>query len=127
MTFDLSNIPTGVSPHSDANFFQAVHRWAEDRSAKRTPYHCMQWVAPCLGKNVPPAKMFKEVECHDLSTAGFSFLAAEPPQHSKLVVALGQREAPQYVQADVVTCSRVDDGPVRRYLVGCHFTRRMGS
>jgi len=35
------------------------------------------------------------------------------------------KDALQYVQADVVTCSRVDDGPVRRFLVGCHFTRRM--
>src|SRR5215475_11970450 len=125
MKSELSSLPTGVSAQSDVNFFQAIHRWAEDRVAKRAPYHYKQWVAPCLGKNVPPAKMFKEVECQDLSTAGFSFLAAEPPQHSKLVVALGPRDALQYVQADVVTCSRVDDGPVRRFLVGCHFTRRM--
>jgi hypothetical protein len=96
---------------------------AEHRARERHDFRYLQRVAPFDGQSLPEADAFFQVHCHDLSPQGFSFLAAEVPACTALVVALG-KEPYIHVVARVVRVSdkRANDG---LHLIGCQFERRL--
>ena len=147
----------------DAHFFNLVHELAgsregaedgERRDVTRQPFGSTQRIAPYTGPNIPPASMFSEVRCHDLTQQGFSFLLPKRPAYKKLVASFGPAKTPIYAAAQVVALSdvlvsatgllhKVDDSAaeglqseeiasnpefrdaVPMVLIHCEFTRRL--
>jgi hypothetical protein len=123
-------------PHtlsSDVEFFSAVHGmrrearlWAQQgRSADRHTFACRQWVAFYDDGDDENERTFREVECHDLSTGGFSFLTPEVPEADRLCVRLGSPDRYVYLTAQMVHCLAVDtDGGAPGFIIGCRFLGR---
>jgi len=142
----------------DADFYSLVHQLvgssqkdeaAERRRALRQPYSVTQRIAVRRGSEIPPTSKFIEVQCHDLTQGGFSFLLPSQPDFDALVAALEGSSEMIYLGAEVSYCADVlvySSGLVERVggrathvgyqdsmgqtatpmvLVGCHFTERL--
>jgi GAF domain-containing protein len=118
----------------------AVHRQALDathkeeadgtaagdkRSGRRYRYGYRQRIAPVLDRRPPSEKDFFEVECHDISSGGFSFFLERPPQFERLVAAIGQDRTLNHLIAKVVRVAEVRRNGGAAYLVGCRFVKRV--
>ncbi len=147
-----------VGSEIDANFYRLIHRMivtspggenGDRRSEPRAPYRVAQRVAPWDGTRFPDESEFVPVQCHDLTRAGFSFLAPAEPPFRTLVVEFGTAPDVLYLAAQVlrsvpVVCHAsgawmrkpgLDDttllpemhGETGRpmFLVGCRLTRRL--
>jgi len=147
-----------VGSEIDANFYRLIHRLlvtprndrnTERRSEQRADYHIVQRVAPWDGTRFPEPSEFLQVQCHDLTRAGFSFLIPAEPRFRTLVVEFGVAPDVLYLAAQVlrsvsVVChssgaltrkSGLDDAsPLSEkhgekgrpmFLVGCRLTRRL--
>ena len=122
-----------MSDPGDSSFYNQVHRLisasvsdASDRRGKqRRGYRCVQRLAPCDGDQMPGLSQFRDVECHDLSAGGFSFVTSEPPDCETLAVELGKAPVLIYVMACVVHVSEMWSGSETRFLIGCRFTGRL--
>jgi hypothetical protein len=66
-----------------------------------------------------------DVQCHDISSGGFSFLTAVPPTAESFVVILGQPPKLTHVTAQVAHIRRVEHDGRTMYLVGCNYTGRI--
>jgi hypothetical protein len=82
-------------------------------------------VAPYFGGALPGRASFREVECHDISSTGFSFLSSQLPDFEAIVVALGVAPQLIYLQAQIVNRFQIDDGPAPMYRIGCRFTEQL--
>lgn len=120
---------------SDVEFYSMIHEmrrnngaWNEGGGRRATERHSFarrQWIALYDGENCPDEETFTEVDCCDLSTGGFSFLASELPRGERLCVRLGGPGAYVFMNALVVHCLPVDtDGGAPGFLIGCRFTAR---
>ena len=97
---------------------------SERREQPRQPFSAVQLVADLDGGEMPLPEAFHHVRCLDLSGSGFSYVAWEPPQGNRLVVALGK--APfQFFVAEVAYQQQIDDSPQSRYSIGCRFVDRV--
>jgi hypothetical protein len=147
-----------VGSEIDANFYCLIHRMlatppggqnGDRRSQPRAPYHVAQRIAPWDGTRFPDDSEFVPVQCHDLTRAGFSFLAPVEPHFRTLVVEFGTAPDVLYLAAQVlrsvpVVChssgalmrkTGLDDAPLLpdmhsetgrpMFLVGCRLTRRL--
>lgn len=147
-----------VGSEIDANFYRLIHRMlasphngqdADRRSETRASYRVVQRVAPWDGTRFPDESEFLQVQCHDLTRAGFSFLAPAEPQFRTLVVEFVAAPDRLYVAAQVlrsvpVVChssgeltrkSGLEASPLLperhgetgrpMFLVGCRLTRRL--
>ncbi|MFH1921616.1 MAG: PAS domain S-box protein [Planctomycetota bacterium] len=94
------------------------------RRRPRSSFPYRQWIAPFLGEKLPAQSEFGYVECHDVSSGGFSFRASKPPQFDKLVVALGTPPTFTYLIAQVTHVTRVEREGQQMYVVGCTYTGR---
>src|SRR5690349_3463276 len=54
------------------------------RRGARLPYLCQQRIAPYNGE-IPAFEEFVTITCQDLSTGGFSFVTATPPEQDTLI------------------------------------------
>ena len=152
----------GTANEIDAGFFKLIHKLAgssqregdsERRGRPRRPFMTVQRVAPCSGQEVPADEKFFEVQCNDLSEAGFSFFMPDQPEFDTLVVELGVPPNMVYVGAEVMNSNDVLLYPNRlveriggetdntdrlrldgdstngkqMVLVGCRFTHRMAE
>ena len=116
--------------NADANFFslvhhviQAAHGEDDRRGNDRRTYCCQQWIAAYSGE-LPKKAEFRQVQCHDLSPGGFSFLADTAPETDNLVVALGKHPH-LFVIAQIVhwDWKMIDGREVA--VVGCRFVSRI--
>ena len=110
----------------DAQFFNLVHQLSapregaernERRVSLRYPFGSMQRIAPYVGPSIPDTSDFFEVQCHDLTQQGFSFLLPEPPAYRRLVAAFGPVEDAIHAAANVVDVTKVmasPTGPVHK-------------
>ena len=120
------------SKTNDASFFTLVHEVleAEDklaverRGSPRHEYPVSQLIAPYNGRTLPVSSAFRQVQCHDLSPHGFSYISGVRPEHDFLVVALGQVPFTFLVARVVHTAERPDSDGTES-LVGCEFTQRI--
>ena len=124
-----------VSETYDASFYEMVHQLlepnetdaeAERRGRERRAFPKVQLIAPLVDGRMPQQSAFRQVQCHDLSARGFSFLCSRPPECTHLVVGLGTSPSLLYLTAEVRHYSEVLQGDQNVYLVGCLFTGRMG-
>ena len=96
----------------------------ERRRADRRPYSYVQLIAPYRGE-MPNEPVFQEVRCHDLSTSGFSFLAARRPSFEFMVVELGVSPNVIYIIARIRRVAEIANGAEIQYLIGCEFQNRV--
>jgi hypothetical protein len=116
---------------ADVNFYALVHHVLEasrefDESAdrrvgRRRTYSCLQWIAPYRDGRLPDGSDFRRVQCVDLSSSGFSFIAEDSCDFDFLIVSLGTPAL--LVSAEVVSRSPADDTDGVR--VGCRFVAKI--
>ena len=94
------------------------------RSSRRFAMETVQRIAPFDDEKLEPTR-FREVLCKDMSGNGFSYLAAERPHHTRLVVELGSRDNPTHLLAVVKNCRSVGTESDPMYRVGCQFVDRL--
>ena len=96
----------------------------ERRRADRRPYSYAQLIAPFCGQ-MPQNPTFREVQCHDLSTSGFSFYATRRPGFEFMVVELGVSPNVIYIIARIRRVAEIVSGTDVHYLIGCEFQNRV--
>jgi hypothetical protein len=94
--------------------------------SERRPYPTWQYMAP-YGESLPDPKDFQDVFCHDISVGGISYLAAEAPTYGQICISVGS--APNWIllEATVANYRCVEYKGMPMYLIGCRFSRRLGS
>lgn len=105
----------------EANNAQASNR----RNHARRPFPTHQYVAPFLDNTLPALTEFYQVQCHDISPTGFSYLLAKPAEHQSIVVALGSPPNVTYLTARVMHSTMTHSGNKPMFLIGCRFTGRI--
>jgi hypothetical protein len=119
---------------TDADFFTMIHDLRRDsgrsgngsqrRVSERHAFHCRQWIALYDGEQQPDERTFREVDCCDFSTGGFSFLVPQLPRADRLCVRLGGPGAYVFMNALIVHCMPVDTDGAPGFMIGCRFTTR---
>jgi PAS domain S-box-containing protein len=96
----------------------------ERRSRPRRAFKFLQRIAPIVDGRLPGRRQFQAVNCHDISSGGFSFISTTLPSHTAYVVALGIPPVLIYLTAKVIHVTAIirDDKP--RYVVGCQYVGR---
>lgn len=116
---------------NDAAIFELMHALLENegrseklerRTNNRRPFPQTQLIAPCCDPDGDVgAEAFEKWDCYDLSVSGVSYYSSIQPNYSHIVLALG-RVPFKFLVAEVRHARETDNG---RWLVGCHFTRRL--
>jgi PAS domain S-box-containing protein len=96
----------------------------ERRKRPRRSFDFLQRIAPVTGDKLPDRRQFQTIPCQDISSAGFSFLTADPPAHKSYVVALGTPAATIYLTAQIMHVTAVIRDDTTKYLVGCQYVGR---
>lgn len=104
---------------------QAAHAANDRRNDARRSYECTQLLAPFDGESLPQQADFRQVQCRDLSPAGFSFYTYRQPGSDQVVVALGAVPFKFFI-ADIVHMSISSTEGGQDFLVGCQFVSRLG-
>ena len=126
---------TQMSITSDVELYRSISEliqesrsWneGERRDEARRPYECRQLLAPFDGRRVPIQSDFSQVQCLDLTSQGFAFLADERPDFPHVIVALGPVPFKFFV-AEIRHVRAADSGAESGYLVGCQFVRRLAE
>lgn len=97
----------------------------ERRGFERRPFRLKQQIARYDGGELPPKEAYQTVQCMDISTGGFSYLAPVPPDAQSLVVALGVAPSLTYMSSSVAYCTKVETPSGPMYRVGCRFNNRL--
>jgi hypothetical protein len=117
----------------DAKFYSLVHSVLESerrrdlderRGGRRHAYRCLQLIAPAHEARMPDQSEFRQVQCVDLSSNGFAYLATEEPPSDRLIVVLGV-EPFICLLADVVRREEVVHEGQRMHRVACRFSGRV--
>jgi hypothetical protein len=125
----------------DAAFFDMVHELVrknelmqdadaarksgqERRKERRVAFAFVQLLAPFDGVHLPDQADFRHVNCHDISTRGFSYFESPLPAYRHVVILFGKlpfriftaeiRQVRKTVKPDV-------------YLVGCRILDRLSK
>jgi hypothetical protein len=92
------------------------------RTSTRVRFGAVLGVAELAGESIPPRSEFRIVKAVNLSHTGISFATSEWPRNDRLVVMLGDSEAPNYVITRIVGCVSKDRGEGHSsYKVHCEF------
>ncbi len=81
-----------------------------------------QRVAPFINGHFPEPDMFREIDCEDISPAGFTYLLPERPEYDKVLLALGRDRDRAYTTASVQQCRNIGSDAAPLYRVSCRFT-----
>lgn len=95
------------------------------RNHARRPFPTHQYVAPYVEGKLPALSEFYQVQCHDISPTGFSYLLSKPADHQSIVVALGSPPNVTYLTARVMHSTMTHSGGAPMFLIGCRFTGRI--
>lgn len=119
----------------DVDFFALVHHLldgapsasVERRRADRRDFTCVQFIAPYVDGRLPKETDFRPIRCQDLSSSGFSYLAANVPVNEFQIVALGA--APHiFLSARVVHhAPQATPEGEPMFLIGCRFVARISG
>jgi hypothetical protein len=138
----------------DAQFYEMIHRLGdgagvsldERRGTPRHAYSVSQKVAPYDGRWFPAPDEFVDVQCHDLTQSGFSFLLSRRPAFKSIVASFQGPDETLFFEAEVVQISRalvqpegeievfgdrtpsasaIRPGAKPALLIGCKFVRRL--
>ena len=97
----------------------------DQRSSPRKEYGYRQSIAPITFYGMPSLDDLVEVKCKDISGGGMSFYAESPPTYKRVLVCLGPPSDYHYFLAEVVRISLEKKRGGGRYIVGCHFVKRI--
>jgi len=135
--------------HLDAALYSLVHELIdtsapgrrERRSELRMSFIARQRIAPWSGEALPAENDYFDVQCYDLTRAGFSFIVPRQPPFTRLVARFGISPTETVMGAIIRNCRHVvlhDDGTIvpqqpattspaghTLVLVGCRFTHRI--
>lgn len=104
---------------------QDAARQVERLRVPRAVFRGVLKIAAARGSELPQPEAFTQVHCRDVSAKGFSFLHAEPPLETELVVALAIGGLTRFLAARVIhSAATVTDEGVQ-FMVGCAFTGRL--
>lgn len=92
------------------------------RRSTRLPFRSQQRIASYRG-DIPPYAEFQTITCQDLSTGGFSFVTANPPEQDTLICQFRGEAQYVYLIAQVQHVKRLADGML--YQIGCRFLRKL--
>jgi diguanylate cyclase (GGDEF)-like protein len=81
-----------------------------------------QRIAPFVDGKFPDAEMFRAVDCEDVSANGFTFLAPEPVDYDKVLLALGDGRSKAFASASVKHCRSIGSDTEPLFRVNCQFT-----
>jgi len=81
-----------------------------------------QRIAPFVDGRFPDAEMFRAVNCEDVSSNGFTFLANEPVDYDKVLLALGDGRNQAFASASVKHCRNIGTDSEPLFRVNCQFT-----
>ena len=119
---------------ADADFYALVHSALESsracgesverRKGRRDSFSCQQWISPLREGSVPQRGSSQLVECLDISSSGFSFLANDLADVNRFVVGLGN-PATLFVTAKVVRRTTVRIKGKDRIMLGCKFVAKV--
>jgi hypothetical protein len=119
---------------ADVSFYALVHHVLESsreydesqerRAGRRREYSCLQWIAPYHDGRLPEASEFVRVQCLDLSSSGFSFLADPGANDEYLIVALGN-PPDLFISAEVVRRTEFVFEGEDRVRLGCRFVAKL--
>ncbi len=98
--------------------------FAERRKRPRRSFQYQQRVAPFIDGQTPPADSFREVQCHDISSGGFSFVVDQLPNHVRYIVALGMPPIQMHVVAKVIHSKTVTENGKTHHIIGCQYVSR---
>ena len=93
----------------------------EQRSEKRHPFFCLQWIAPYNGYRAPDPDEFFRVQCRDISSSGISFFVDRVPYFELVVIRLPGDGAPKYLTARIQRVKQSANCEFGAYTVGCMF------
>jgi PAS domain S-box-containing protein len=112
---------------SESSPFHPVPRSTrgDRRKRPRRTFAYYQRIAPTIDGRIPPLRMFRRVQCLDISAGGFSFLSSVMPTDTDYVVALGNPPVVIHVAAKVAHVTQTDYEGQLMYLVGCAYTGRV--
>lgn len=79
-------------------------------------------IAPFVDGLFPEPELFREVECENLTSSGFQFLAPERPDFSEVLIQLGDDQTRLHMSATVVECVELETKGESGWLVSCRFT-----
>ncbi len=96
----------------------------ERRKRPRRAFDYQQRIAAVVSGQLPDPRRFMEVNCHDISSGGFSFISPSPPGYATYVVALGAAPAVIYVLAKVAHIRAIHSDGQTNYVVGCQYVGR---
>ncbi len=105
-----------VEAEIDAHFYELIHKLVttdlsedepERRNHPRETFSAIHKVAPYDGKRLPQPSDFADIRCHDLARGGLSYLSANRPASTDLIVAFGVPPDITCVEARVVHMSDV--------------------
>jgi hypothetical protein len=91
----------------------------------RFPYHCRQWVAPCLGDQLPPAKEFFPVQCRHLDKDGVAFYVNCVLPAETFVISMGTEDDITFMFARVLSEHAQPPGAQGKYMLQCRFVRHI--
>jgi hypothetical protein len=91
----------------------------------RFPYHCQQWVAPCLGEQLPTPRDFFPVQCRHLDGDGVAFYVDNLLPAETFVISLGSGDGLIFMFARVISEHAQPAGARGRYMLECRLLRRI--
>jgi hypothetical protein len=94
--------------------------------AERRPYPTWQYIAPTTD-SLPEPSEFRDVYCHDISVGGISYLSPEVPTDMQICITCGSAPDWLVMEAQVANYRSVQYKGLPMYLIGCRFSRRLGS
>lgn len=97
------------------------------RRSERHQVESVQLIAYLNDDELPGDDAFHAVKCHDISTGGFSYLAAQPPAIQRLVIRLGTQQARKDMTAVVANVNDLGKDAPLRYRIGCRFVGRFAA
>ncbi|MGQ0635519.1 MAG: GGDEF domain-containing protein [Planctomycetaceae bacterium] len=81
-----------------------------------------QRVAPFINGHFPEPGMFREIDCEEISSQGFTYLLPERPDYDKVLLALGREQDRAYTTASVLQCRNIGSEATPLFRVSCRFT-----
>lgn len=117
----------------DASFYRLIHAISpqsddsasDRRSRERHSFPTVQMLAPYIGDRLPERHEFREIHCQNISTSGLAYIADEPPQYNRVVIALSTALTMKYVAASIVHVRQLEGSERPRWIIGCRFIDRV--
>jgi hypothetical protein len=128
-----------MQKNQDAAFFDMVHELVSNnhlmqeptdasqknrRRERRISFPFVQLLAPFDGVNLPMQDKFRHVQCHDISTRGFSYYDSPLPTYRFVAILFGKLPF-RIFTAEVRHVQKASKPGI--YLVGCRIVTRLSK